>query len=149
MKLSPNGLNIIKRHEGLRLKPYLCPAKKPTIGYGNTYYEDGTAVKITDSSITIERAENLLSNIVDKFSKQVSSSLAVEVNQNQFDALVSFAYNVGIGNFLNSTLLRKLNKKDFEGASLEFKRWNKSNGMVSSGLVKRRADEESLFLKSS
>lgn len=149
MKLSPNGLNIIKRHEGLRLKPYLCPAKKPTIGYGNTYYEDGTAVKITDSSITIERAENLLSNIVDKFSKQVSSSLAVEVNQNQFDALVSFAYNVGIGNFLNSTLLRKLNKKDFEGASLEFKRWNKSNGMVSSGLVKRRVDEESLFLKSS
>lgn len=145
MKVSPNGIHLIKKHEGLRLKPYLCPAKKPTIGYGNTYYEDGTAVKLTDSSITIERAENLLSNIVDKFSKQVSSSLAVEVNQNQFDALVSFAYNVGISNFLSSTLLKKLNKKDFEGASLEFKRWNKSGGVTLGGLVKRRKEEEELF----
>jgi lysozyme len=145
MKVSKNGLNLIKKHEGLRLKPYLCPAKKATIGYGNTYYEDGTAVKITDEAITLERAENLLSTMVDKFAKQVSSSLAVNVSQNQFDALVSFAYNIGIGNFTTSTLLKKTNKSDFNGAANEFKRWNKSGGIVLSGLVKRREEEEKLF----
>lgn len=147
MKVSNNGLNIIKKYESLRLKPYLCPAGKPTIGYGNTYYEDGKKVKLNDAPITEERAEELLLNITDKVNKQVMSSLRVVVNQNQFDALVSFTFNLGIGNFINSTLLKKINNLDFEGAAKEFPRWNRSGGAVLNGLVKRREEEKNLFLK--
>ena len=148
MKISDNGLNIIKTFEGLSLVPYICPAGKVTIGYGNTYYENNQRVKMTDAPITKERAEELLRNITNNdFASFVNRYVSVELNQNQFDALVSFTYNVGSPNFRNSTLLKKINLKDFEGASNEFKKWKFSDGKVLDGLVTRRAKEKELFLK--
>lgn len=147
MTISSNGLEIIKYYESLKLKPYLCPAGKATIGYGNTYYEDGSKVSLSDAPITKERAEELLLNIANKFGSQVLSSLEKKINQNQFDAIVSFAFNVGIGNFRSSTLLKKLNKEDFAGVEIEFPKWNKSNGKVLNGLIARRNAEKELFLK--
>lgn len=148
MKISENGINIIKRFEGLELEPYLCPADIPSIGYGNTYYENNQKVKLTDKPITKERAEELLKNIADNdFSSFVNRYVKIPLNQNQFDALVSFIYNVGHVNFVNSTLLKKINRSDFQGATEEFKRWKYSNGKILKGLVTRRELEAELFSK--
>jgi lysozyme len=148
MKISKNGLNIIKKFEGLELKPYLCPSKIPSIGYGNTYYRNNQKIKLTDDSITEEEANNLLEFIANKdFASCVNKYVKVELNQNQFDALVSFVYNVGNVNFKTSTLLKKINKYDFVGASNEFKKWKRSNGKILKGLVRRRKSERNLFKK--
>jgi len=139
MKISKKGLDIIKAHEGLRLTAYLCPAKVWTIGYGHTR----TAKK--GMVITAEEAEKLL------ISDVVSAENTVKVqklplNQNQFDALVSFVFNVGSGNFQRSTLLRKakINVNDLSIAS-EFKKWIRGGGVVLPGLVKRRNEEAELY----
>lgn len=148
MKISENGLELIKQFEGFSSSPYLCPAKIPTIGYGSTYYEDGTKVTLKDKPITEERATELLEFIANKtFSKNINKVVKVPLNQNQFDALVSFAYNIGNKNFNWSTLLKKLNLSDYIGASLEFGRWNQANGKILNGLVLRRQKEKELFLK--
>ena len=148
MKISNNGLDLIKQFEGLSLTPYLCPANIPTIGYGNTFYEDGTKVTLKDKPITEQRASELIEYIVNKtFSDNINKVVKVPLNQNQFDALVSFAYNIGNGNFNWSTLLKKLNKSDYEGAALEFGRWNQANGKIIQGLVLRRQKEKELFNK--
>lgn len=144
MKLSKAGLDLIKEFEGLKLKAYkvVDTEKHYTIGYGHY----GADVK-KDSSITKAQAEELLKDDVARFVVAVDEAVKVPVNQNQFDALVSFAYNVGIGAFKKSTLLKELNAKDFKGASREFDRWNKSGGKVLQGLVKRRNKEQALFDK--
>lgn len=148
MKISENGSNLIKQFEGFSSTPYLCPAGIPTIGYGSTYYEDGTKVTLKDKPITEERATQLLEFIANKtFSENINKVVKVALNQNQFDALVSFAYNVGNKNFNWSTLLKKLNLSDHVGASLEFGRWNQANGKILNGLVLRRQKEKELFLK--
>ena len=148
MKISNNGLNLIKQFEGLSLKPYLDAVNIPTIGYGSTYYEDGTKVTLKDKPITEQRATELLEFIANKtFSENINKVVKVPLNQNQFDALVSFAYNIGNKNFNWSTLLKKLNLSDYEGASLEFGRWNQASGKILSGLVLRRQKERELFLK--
>lgn len=148
MKISENGLNLIKDFEGFSSTPYLCPAGIPTIGYGSTYYEDGTKVTLKDKPITEERATELLEFVANKtFSENINKVVKVPLNQNQFDALVSFAYNIGNKNFNWSTLLKKLNLSDYEGASSEFLRWNQANGKVLQGLNKRRLKEKELFLK--
>ena len=148
MKISENGLSLIKQFEGLSLKPYLDAVNIPTIGYGSTYYEDGTKVTLKDKPITEERATQLLEFIANKtFSENINKVVKVALNQNQFDALVSFAYNVGNKNFNWSTLLKKLNLSDHVGASLEFGRWNQANGKILNGLVLRRQKERELFLK--
>jgi lysozyme len=146
MEVSERGLNLIKRFEGLSLKPYLCPAKIPTIGYGNTFYEDGTKVAMDDKPITIKRAEMLLKLIVDKFAIGVEKVLKVPLEQNQFDAVVSFSYNVGLGSLKSSTLLKKINDGKFLEASKEFGRWNKANGKILDGLTKRREAERQMFI---
>lgn len=147
MIISQNGLNLIKRFEGFSSKPYLCPANIPTIGYGNTFYEDGIRVTLNDEPISEERANELLQFIANKnFSYYVSKAVKVPINQNQFDALVSFAYNLGNGSLQQSTLLRKLNESDVLGAADEFLKWNKSGGKILSGLTKRRTAERELFL---
>lgn len=149
MKISNNGLDLIKEFEGFSSTPYLCPAKIPTIGYGSTYYEDGTKVTLKDKPITEQRATELLEFIANKtFSENINKVVKVPLNQNQFDALVSFAYNIGNKNFNWCTLLKKLNLSDYEGASLEFGRWNQANGKILNGLVLRRQKEKELFLKS-
>jgi len=146
MEVSERGLNLIKRFEGLSLKPYLCPAKIPTIGYGNTYYEDGTKVAMDDKPITAKRAEMLLKLIVDKFAIGVEKVLKVKLEQNQFDAVVSFAYNVGLGNLKTSTLLKKINNSEFKEAYKEFGKWNKAGGKVLTGLTLRREAERQMFI---
>lgn len=140
------GYNLSRKSEGLRLKAYKCPAGIWTIGYGATRYEDGSKVKEGDL-ITKERAEELLKNLMSKFEKSVKRLVQVQLNDNQFSALVDFSYNVGTGNFANSTLLRKLNAGDTIGASKEFERWVYSKGVKLPGLVKRRKAERKLFLK--
>ena len=144
MKVSSKGLELIKEFEGFSSVAYLCSAKKATIGYGNTFWEDGTPVKIGDQ-ISKERAETLLKHVVDGFSVAVEVDIKIEVTQNQFDALVSLAYNIGLGAFKNSTLLRQLNRGNFVGASQEFLRWDKSNGKPLLGLTRRREKEKLLF----
>ena len=147
MQISKNGLDLIKQFEGFYSTPYLCPAGIPTIGYGNIFYEDGTKVTLQDNPITEQRASELLEFIANKnFGRFVNITVKVPLNQNQFDALVSFAYNLGNGNLQQSTLLKKLNDSDYIGASLEFEKWNKSGGKVLKGLIKRRLAEKELFL---
>jgi lysozyme len=145
-KASPKGLSIIKKYESLRLKPYLCPAGVPTIGWGSTFYENGTRVRLSDASITEERAQELLDHTVSIFEKTVDSYTRDDINQNQFDALVCFAYNVGTANLKTSTLLKKVNKDPSDKTiATEFPKWNRSDGKVEPGLTKRRKEEASLY----
>ena len=147
MKISNNGINLIKHFEGLSLKPYLDVVNIPTIGWGNTFYEDGTKVTLKDKPITEERALKLLEVVVNRdFADKIFPSIKVKVSQSQFDAMVSLAYNIGVGAFLKSTLLKKVNANDFTGASEEFLRWNKAGGKEVLGLTKRREREKQLFL---
>jgi len=143
---SENCYKLIKKYEGFSSKPYKCPAGIPTIGYGSTFYLNGNKVTMKDTPISEEVALSILFSVVEDFSKKVEKLLKVPVNQNQFDALVDFSYNLGIGNFQKSTLLKLINDKDFIGASKQFKKWNKSNGKVLNGLTNRRKEEEELFL---
>ncbi len=147
MQISEKGLNLIKKFEGLTLKPYLDVVNVPTIGYGSTYYENGMLVTLDDDSISEQRATEILKFTTDKmYGSFVNKAVKVKLNQNQFDALVSFAYNLGNGNLQQSTLLKKVNNNDFIGASLEFEKWNKAGGKVLNGLTKRRTAEKELFL---
>ena len=103
------GINLIKKFESFKSKPYICPAGVPTIGYGNTFYENGVKVKMTDPAITEQRADQLLRFILKTFEQSVDSFCRDDVNQYQFDALSSFAYNCGVQNLKTSTLLKKVN----------------------------------------
>ena len=145
-KVSSKGLDIIKKYEGFSSKPYLCPSKVITIGYGSTYYEDGSKVKLTDSPITQERATELLEALLVSFERAVDSYCTDNLNQNQFDALVSFAYNCGVGNLKSSTLLRKVNvNPNNPTIKDEFLKWTKGGGRTLSGLVRRRTEEAQLY----
>jgi len=154
MKLSKEGYDLIAKFEGLSLKPYLCSAKVPTIGFGSTFYEDGTKVTMLDKPITKTRALDMFKVIADKFAKDVDKLVISDVNQNQFNALVSFAYNVGsdidtdtIAEGLgDSTLLKKVNKNpDDPSIRNEFLKWNKAGGKIITGLTRRRNEEASIY----
>jgi lysozyme len=145
-KISQKGIDLIKKYEGLKLKPYLCPAGVATIGYGNTFYEDGRRVRMTDPQITEERASELLSHTLKTFEKYVDSYCRDDINQNQFDALVSFAFNLGPYNLKNSTLLKKVNADPNDSEiRKEFLKWTKAGGRVLKGLVRRRTEESDLY----
>lgn len=149
MQISQSGLNQIKKHEGLRLKAYYDAIGKPTIGYGNTFFENGRPVRMGDV-ITMERAESLLRFTVDTiFSKGVDKLVKSDINQNQFDAMVSLTYNIGVAAFGGSTLLRRVNAdpNDPEIAN-QFARWNRASGKILPGLTRRRAEEAELYFKS-
>ena len=139
MRTSRKGIEFIKAHEGLRLDAYLCPAGVPTIGYGHTH-----GVKMGDR-ITEEQAEMLLIDDLIVVEREVNR-YGLHLNQNQFDALVSFVYNVGARNFRSSTLLKRLkaNPNDPDIAN-QFKRWVYCDGKVLPGLVRRRNDEAKLY----
>ena len=148
MIVSKNGLDLIKEFESFRAKPYLCPSQKATIGFGSTYYPDGKKVTLQDKEITEEKAFEILEYIANKdFGSNINKVVKVPLNQNQFDALVSFAYNIGNGNFNSSTLLRWLNQGNYKEASMQLLRWDKSKGIVLNGLTKRRKAEKALFDK--
>ena len=131
---------LIKSFEGLELVAYLCPADIWTIGYGHT-----GNVKEGDS-ITKAEAEALLDKDLQTFRNGVKRLVKVPLNENQFGALVSFAYNIGLGSLQSSTLLKMLNAGDYTGAADQFLRWNKSGGKVLTGLVRRREAERAVFL---
>ena len=146
MILNNKGYLLITNHEGLRLKPYLCPAKIPTIGYGNTYYTDGKRVTLLDKEITKQQAFDMFKEVANRFAKRVDELVTSNINQNQFNALVSFAYNVGTGNFASSTLLKKVNRNpDDLTIKDEFLRWNKAGGKVINGLTNRRNEEANIY----
>jgi lysozyme len=146
IQISNKGLDLIKKYEGFKSNAYLCPANIPTIGFGSTYYEDGTKVRLTDSSITEERATELLKALLVIYEKSVDSYCVDEINQNQFDSLCSFAYNCGLGNLKSSTLLKKVNINPNDPLIKdEFLKWNKGGGKVLKGLTLRRNDEANLY----
>lgn len=143
MRTSPEGVALIKEYEGLRLKAYRCPAGVWTIGVGHT----GAGVK-ADSVLTEHQANAVLDVDLDRFERGVLSALdGTPATQPQFDALVSFAFNLGVAALARSTLLRKFKAGDVEGAGAEFMKWQYAAGKVMPGLVRRRAAERALFLK--
>jgi len=145
MKLSKKGLELIAEFEGFREMPYLDSAGVATIGYGNTYYPDGDMVTMWDGALTKKNGLKLLKLIVKDFEDAVNK-LARPLNQNQFDALVSFTYNLGAGNLKSSTLLKRINDNPCDpDIKYQFSRWNKAGGRVLNGLVKRRQKEAELF----
>lgn len=149
MRINQETLDHIKSSEGLRLKAYPDPGTGGdpwTIGYGHTS-RAGPPDVVRGMTITAAQAEDILRADIEKFSLGVEALIKVPVNENQFGALVSFAFNVGVGAFRSSTLLRKLNAGDYAGAANEFLKWTKADGKTLPGLVIRRKGERSLFLK--
>ena len=151
-RMTPEGIEILKHFEGFRKDAYMCPANVPTIGYGQTYYSNGSPVKMGDT-ITETTAERELNHLLHTFSTQVDKEIICPLTPNQFSALVLLAYNIGMGDasrlipgFAYSTIKEKLNRRDYVGASEEFERWNKAGGKVVAGLVRRRKAERNLFL---
>lgn len=139
MHISEKGLALIRQAEGLRLSAYKCPAGIATIGYGHT-----AGVKM-GQSIDKAEAERLLRGDVASFELSVLGIVSVPLSQGQFDALVSFAYNLGASALKGSTLLRLLNAGLYADAANQFGRWNKAGGKVLAGLTARRAAERALF----
>lgn len=148
MKASKDAVTLIKHFEGCRLKAYPDPGSadgKPwTIGYGHTGRDVVKGLRWTQA-----QADAALAQDVARFAGEVEGLIKVSVTQSQLDALVSFAYNVGLGALAGSTLLRLLNTHDHDGASRQFARWNKNSGQVMRGLTRRRAAESALFLGAS
>ena len=157
MKTSEAGIQLIKDFEGCHSSPYLCPAKLWTIGYGHVLYPQQARMK-TEERVSLCLKEDhakvwgtdeiieLLEKDLLRFESGVLRLCpSAADNQCHFDALVSFSFNVGLGNLQASTLRMKYNRDDFEGAANEFPKWRKANGQVLQGLVRRREAEKSLF----
>jgi lysozyme len=148
MKLDNKGYLMICEFEGFSAKPYLCPAKLATIGYGNTFYKDGSKVTMVDKSITKAEAFDMFKGIADNFAKKVSKCVTQPLTQNSFNSLVSFAYNVGVANFMRSTLLKKVNANHNDPAiRTEFLKWDKVGTKKLAGLTKRRIYEADNYFK--
>jgi lysozyme len=143
--LSKNGISFLIEEEGLVLKPYKCSAGIPTIGVGCTYYENGQKVKMSDPLISKDRAIALFRNLLKHYELAVYSCTRDDINQNQFDALVSICFNIGTGGFKNSTLLKKVNTSpESPSISAAFKMWKKP--IV---LLARRTREANLYFTKS
>lgn len=140
MKTSQEGIDLIKRFEGLRLTAYKCPAGVWTIGYGQT----GPNIK-QGTTITLEQAEQLLVTSLIQYENAVDK-YAGKAHQNQFDAMVSLCYNIGIGNFSKSSVARLHKAGQYTGAAAAFLLWNKAGGKILAGLVNRRKAERNLYL---
>lgn len=146
MIASQGAVALIKVSEAFSSEPYLCPAGVPTVGYGSTRYPDGRAVRLSDAPISETAACDILLTTLVEYEKAVNRYVTVPLNQNQFDALVDFAYNAGAQNLRSSTLLKKLNSGDYAGAALEFGKWIYGAGKKLGGLVIRREAERKLFV---
>ena len=156
MKVSDKCIHMIMHHEGVRSKPYQCPALLWTVGVGHVI--DPTHAKVPmadrkqlpipagwDRVLSNDEIMDILKADLNRFEQGVLRLIKVPLTQGQFDALVSFSFNVGLGNLQNSTLRMKVNRSDFEGASEQFLVWTKAGGKVLKGLVTRRTDEQALF----
>ena len=144
MKVSAAGINLIKEFEGVRLKAYKCPAGVYTIGVGHTSAAGPPVVK-PGMEITNAQAMKILAQDLVQFEDGVEAAVKVPLSQNQFDALVSFAFNVGLGAFQKSTLLRKLNAGQYDAVPAELMKWTKAGGTELPGLVRRRRAEAALW----
>jgi lysozyme len=147
MELSDKGAEDLKGSEGFRSQPYLDGEGVPTIGFGSTFYENGTRVTLKDAPLTKERALQIFKVTLKQYTSAVDKNVTVPLTQNEFDALVEFTYNVGVAAFKGSTLLKLLNAgapKDQVAA--QFLRWNKDEGKVVPGLTNRRKRESTKFL---
>lgn len=140
MKTSENGFNLIKKYEGLRLSAYKCPAGVWTIGYGHT-----NNVRPDDIITETQAAELFLRDVLD-VEGAINRLVTKTLTQGQYDALVSFIFNLGSGRFAKSTLRRLINEGNFEGAAKQFGRWVYANEKKLPGLVKRREEERQLFI---
>ena len=149
MNISQEGLSLIKKFEGCptdndgNAVSYRCAANKATIGYGSLKYK-GKPVE-DGMKITMQEAEDLLLHEMNEYEGYINDMVKVELNQNQFDALVSWVFNLGPSNLSSSTLLTRINNKDWKDVPNQIKRWNKAGGQVRQGLVRRREAEALLF----
>ena len=145
MQTSDKGIALIKQFEGCKLTAYQDSVGVWTIGYGWTQPVDGKPIR-AGMTIKQETADRLLKTGLVSYESDVSRLVKVGLTQGQFDALVSFTYNLGARSLSTSTLLRKLNAGDYAGAADEFMHWNKAGGKVLNGLTRRREAERALFL---
>jgi lysozyme len=146
MKLDESGYKLIQEFEGLSLVPYLCSAKVATIGYGSTFYPSSKKVTMQDQPISLATAKWMLKETADKFATDVDKLIKSKLTQNQFNAIVSFAFNLGLTSLGRSTLLKKVNINPNDPTiAAEFAKWNKAGGKVLNGLTKRRAKEAKLY----
>jgi len=143
MKISQAGIDLVKRFEGCSLTPYLCPAGYWTVGYGHVIGIGKT--KPEKQLYTQEEVDELLRADLARFERGVLRYCTVHLSQSQFDACVSWAYNLGLGRLQRSTLRQKLNRQDYEGASKELLKYDKVNGKALKGLTRRRQAEYRLF----
>ena len=157
MNVSPKAVAMIKHHEGVRQKPYRCPAKLWTVGVGHVLYpeqgklpidqRDAFNIKIEDFRIfSMEEVDAILRADLDRFERGVERYITAPLTQGMFDALVSFSFNVGLGTLQRSTLRQKLNRGDKEGAAEELLKYCMAGGKILKGLQTRRLDERALFL---
>lgn len=158
MKVSDAAIRMIKHHEGVRLRPYRCPALLWTVGVGHVIDPSHTAVKYEerralpipdgwDRQLSMGEVDTILAQDLGRFERGVARLCPAASNsQSQFDALVSFAFNVGLGNLQRSSIRMRYNRGDVEGAADAFLMWTKAAGKVLPGLVKRRQDERAMFL---
>ena len=140
MKISDEGLSLIKHFEGCELKAYRCAANVLTIGYGST---KGVT---EDMEITQEEAESLLQEEMHEYEGYINDMVKVPLEQHQFDAMVSWVFNLGSGNLSSSTLLKKLNNSEYDEVPAQIRRWNKAGGKVLDGLIRRREAEAKMFM---
>lgn len=157
MKVSDKCIKMIKHHEGVRTRPYQCPALLWTVGVGHVIDPAHARVPIAerkalpipdgwDRTLPMDEVDSILKADLARFEAGVARLCPVELTQGQFDALVSFSFNVGLGNLQRSSIRMKVNRGDFEGAAESFLDWTKAGGKVLKGLVTRRNDEKALFL---
>ena len=140
MKTGNKGIELIKHFEGCELEAYKCPAGVWTIGYGHI---KGVKEGMT---ITESQAEEMLKSELNEYEGYINNLVTAELNQNQFDAMLSWVYNLGGGNLKASTLLKVLNSGDYDGVPAQMMRWNKAGGKVLEGLTRRRQAEADLFV---
>jgi lysozyme len=146
MKLDDSGYKLIQGFEGLSLVPYLCSAKVATIGYGATFYPSSKKVTMQDAPISLATAKWMFKETADKFAADVNKMIKANINQNQFNAIVCLAYNIGLAGLAKSSLLKKVNVNPSDPTiTNSFMIWNKAGGKVLNGLTKRRAIEAKLY----
>ena len=156
MNVSPKAIGMIKHHEGVRQKPYRCPAKLWTIGVGHVLYPEQGKLKIDDRDayplrpednrkFSVEEVDAILAADLQRFERGVEKFVSVALTQGEFDALVSFSFNVGLGTLQRSTLRAKLNRNDKDGAADELLKYCLAGGKILKGLQNRRIDERAMF----
>jgi len=147
MHINEPGLGIIKVFEGWSAHPYLDPIGIPTIGYGSIWGLDGKRVTLDHPPLTEAQGEDLLRRVLAHTEAAVARLVGADLTGNEFSALVSFTYNVGAGNLQRSTLRMKLNRGERMAAAEEFPKWRRAGGRIMRGLVRRRVEEQRLFLR--